>query len=475
MAPRRNRMVGQASACTTGDFMNPVIIVGGGISGLAASYDLRRAGVEHLVIDSAARLGGVIRTQSIEGNTLECGPDSFISQKPAVLQLIGELGMKDDVIGSNDDRRITYIQRNGKLMALPDGLMMMVPTKILPMAVSPLLSWGTKIRMGLEYFRKPSAVARGDRSVAEFINDHYGQEAVDYLAEPLLAGVYGGDPTQLSVGSVLPRFVDLESKYGSLTRGVLAHKAKANAPSGSLFRTLKQGLGELVKKLTPPPASVMLNSVASGLERVGNNRFRVRVNEQWMDARAVILTGPAYQAARLIADLDPALALQLNQIEYGSSAIANLGYKTSRMPKPLVGFGLLVPGKERKRMRACTFVGNKFSFRVAEGWQVIRCFFGGMADGAILGESDEMIRAHAIEELRAILGISVDPDFCEISRWPRSMAQYTVGHGSRIEAIQARMKTLPGVFLAGNGYQGIGLPDCVQMGRAAAKAAIELK
>ena len=454
--------------------MNPVVIVGGGISGLAASYDLRIAQVEHLVIDAKSQLGGVIRTETLEGNTLEFGPDSFISQKPAVLQLIGELGMTEDVIGSNDDRRITYIQRDGKLVAMPDGMMMMVPTKIMPMALSPLLSWTTKLRMGLEYFRKPPATPTADRSVADFIRDHYGQETVDYLAEPLLAGVYGGDPAKLSIASVLPRFVELEARYGSLTRGVLAEKAKAPPSTGSLFRTLKQGLGELIRQLAPPAKSVMLNSIVEAVEPQGK-AYRVRVNGTWIDARAVILTGPAYQAAGLLGGLDPTLAAKLNEIEYGSSVIANLGYKISRMPKPLIGFGLLVPGKERKRMRACTFVGNKFSFRVAEGWQVIRCFFGGMADAAILGESDEAIRCHAIAELKALLGIKVDPDFCSISRWPRSMAQYPVGHGARVDSIEARVKALPGVYLAGNGYHGIGLSDCVQMGRAAAQAVIAVK
>ena len=458
--------------------MRHTVIVGGGISGLAASYDLRKAGVEHVIIESSARFGGVIRTERIEGNTLECGPDSFISQKPAALQLINELGLEDDVIGSNDDRRVTYIQRDGKLVAMPDGMMMMVPTKIVPMALSPLLSWGTKVRMGLEYFRKPPATPQPDRSVADFITDHYGQETLDYLAEPLLSGVYGGDPAKLSVGAVLPRFVDLEAKYGSLTRGILAQKAKAPPPAAtgpiSLFRTLKKGLGELVDQLTPPAAASMLNSTVESVERGSQGGYRVRVSGQWIDTRNVILTGPAHQAAKLVASLDPTLGAQLNAIEYGSSAIANLGYRMSRMPKSLIGFGLLVPGKERKRMRACTFVGNKFAFRVDEGWQVIRCFFGGVADAAILDETDDAIRAQAIAELKEILGISVEPDFCSISRWPRSMAQYTVGHMARVAAIHARLKALPGVFLAGNGYQGIGLPDCIQMGRAAAKAAIDL-
>ena len=354
--------------------------------------------------------------------------------------------------------------------------MMMVPTKIMPMAVSPLLSWGTKIRMGLEYFRKPPAAPLPDRSVADFIGDHYGQESVEYLAEPLLAGVYGGDPAKLSVASVLPRFVELETEYGSLTRGVLAGLRKnPRQPGSSLFRTLKRGLGSLVERLAPPANMCRLNCSVEAVERGSRGGYRVRVSGSWIETDTVILTGPAYQAAKLLDGLDPELAGLLEQIEYGSSAIANLGYRVSHMPKPLMGFGLLVPGKERKRMRACTFVGNKFSFRVADGWQVIRCFFGGVADAAILDESDAEIRAHAIAELKQILGISVDPDFCCIARWPRSMAQYTVGHSVRMEAIQTRLRALRGVFLAGNGYQGIGLPDCTRMGRAAAKSAIDFK
>ena len=454
-----------------------VVIAGGGIAGLSAAYDLRKAGVENLLVETNSQLGGVIRSERIEGNLLECGPDSFISQKPAALELIKEVGLGDDVIGSNDDRRVTYIKKNGRLIPLPDGLMMVVPTKILPMAFSPLLSWGTKIRMGLEYFRKPAATPQPDRSVAEFIRDHYGEETLDYLAEPLLSGVYGGDPGELSIKSVLPRFADLETKYGSLTRGVLAMKAKAPPPpaggNGSLFRTLKSGLGELVDKLEPPAGSVRLNSTVEALERSAAG-YRVRVNGEWLDAKNVILTGPAYQAAKLLGGIDPDLAAKLNAIEYSSSATVNMGYKTSRLPKQLVGFGLLVPRKERKRLLACTFVANKFSYRIADGWQVIRCFFGGAGDSAVLEESDASIEEQAVTEMKDLLGIAVAPDFCSITRWPRSMAQYTVGHSVRNQAIEARVKALPGLFLAGNGYTGIGLPDCVQMGRAAAKSAIAL-
>src|SRR5690349_7732103 len=197
--------------------MPKVIIVGGGISGLSAAWYLSKSGIRPTLIEKDARLGGVIRTDSMHGCTVEGGPDSFLAAKPWAMDLIRELGLADQVIGSNDHLRVTYILKNGKLVPLPDGLMMMVPTKILPLVGTSLLSWGTKIRMGLEYMRRPKG-PQPDRSVYDFLLDHYGEESVDYLAEPLLAGVYGGDPKQMSVNSVLARFVEIERKYDSLTR-----------------------------------------------------------------------------------------------------------------------------------------------------------------------------------------------------------------------------------------------------------------
>ena len=227
--------------------MPRVVIVGGGISGLSAAYYLAKGGVSSTIIESRPRLGGVIQTEQIDGCTIEAGPDSFLSVKPAALDLIRDLGLADDVIGSNDHLRITYVRKGGRLVPLPDGLMMMVPTKILPLVTTSLLSPATKIRMGMELLRAPK-MKGGDESVADFVREHYGQEAVDYLAEPLLSGIYGGDPRELSVTAVLPRFVELAAKYGSLTRGVLASRAQApkTQSPAPLFRTLKGGLGQMV-------------------------------------------------------------------------------------------------------------------------------------------------------------------------------------------------------------------------------------
>ena len=232
--------------------MSDTVIIGGGISGLAAAYYLAKGGAAATIVESRPRLGGVIETVHVEGCTIEAGPDSFLSAKPAALELINELGLADQVIGSNDHLRVTFVRRGGRLTPLPDGLMMMVPTKILPLLGTSLVGWRTKLRMATELLRAPKRAA-GDQSVAEFIEEHYGAEAVDYLAEPLLSGIYGGNPAALSVTSVLPRFVELANRYGSLTRGVLVERARAakarssDTPVAPLFRTLQAVWGRCAK------------------------------------------------------------------------------------------------------------------------------------------------------------------------------------------------------------------------------------
>jgi oxygen-dependent protoporphyrinogen oxidase len=440
--------------------MSRVVIVGGGIAGLSAAYDLTRAGVETIVFEKQPRLGGVIETRRWEGCTIDCGPDSFISAKPEALALIKELGLDGEVIGSNDHQRITYIQKNQKLVALPEGVMMIVPSKIMPMVKSPLLGWATKLRMGLELLRKPGPGT--DRSVAEFVIDHFGQETLDYLAEPLLSGVYGGDPAQLGVEGVLPRFLDMEAKYGSLGRAVMA--AKRPPSTGSLFRSLKGGMSQMVRALSK--GLCVLHETVETIEP----GFRVRAGGAWIDAEHVIIAGPAWSAADALRGIDGELAKKLTEIQYSSSLTLTLIYKESEFDGQRAGFGFLVPKRERRRLAACTFVGTKFPFRAPEDRIVLRCFFGGTGDEAVLNESDEAMVAMAREELRRILGLTATPVFHAISRWPRSMAQYTVGHASRIKEIRDHASRVPGLYLAGNAYEGIGIPDCVRTGRSAAKA-----
>ncbi len=432
-----------------------VVIVGGGITGLSAAYYLNKAGIRATLIERSPRLGGVVQTEREQGCVLETGPDSFLASKPWALDLIREVGLADQVINSNDHLRVTYVVRNGKLVPLPDGMMMMVPTKIIPLVTTRLLSWRAKIRMGLELFRKPGG-RREDRSVADFLLDHYGQEAIDYLAEPLLSGVFGGDPRELSVDSVLTRFVEIEAKFGSLSRGVLATPKPPGG--GSLFRTLKGGLGQLVEKLTPC-ADVVRGEVES------IEPGRVRVNGEWMEADQIFVAAPAWIAAKLLRPVHGELADLLGRIPYNSSLTLSLGYDKATFGPPPRGFGFLIPKVERTHMKACTWVNNKFDFRAAPDKILIRCFFGGEA----LAMSDETVVATAQVELRKFMGLTAEPAFSRVTRWPQSMAQYTVGHAARLAKIEAIVEKLPGLTIGGNGYKGIGVPDCIHSGKQAAQ------
>jgi oxygen-dependent protoporphyrinogen oxidase len=447
--------------------VDQVVIVGGGISGLSAAYDLAKAGAPYTLIEKLPRAGGVIQTTVRDGCVIEGGPDSFLSQKPEALALIKELGLEQLVIGSNDATRVTYILRHGKLVRLPEGFRMIVPTRVWPLLKSPIVGWGTKLGMGLELFRRPATYP--DRSVADFVVDHFGQETLDYIAEPLLSGVYGGNPREMSVNSVLGTFVEMEKKSGSLGRAVLKSRATTGA-GGSLFKTLKGGLSTLTDKLTEGLA--VRQGTAEAVERQGAG-LRVRMNGSWIEASSVILACPAWAAAGIVEPLNGALSGLLGAIPYTSSVTVAMCYDAAKFDGKRAGHGFLIPRVERARMAACTFVGSKFDHRTPADRVLLRCFFGGAGDDAVLNETDETLVAMAREELRAILGLTAEPLFTSASRWPRSMAQYTVGHSARWKEIQARAAGIPGLYLAGNGYTGIGIPDCIRMGRMAAASAVK--
>jgi len=388
----------------------------------------------------------------VEGCTIEAGPDSFLAAKPEATAMIRELGLEGDLIASNDFQRSTYIRKNGRMVRMPDGLMMVVPTKIVPLALTRLFGWGTKIRMGLEFFRRPGP-PQPDRSIAEFIRDHYGQEAVDYLAEPLLTGVYGGDPRNLSVNSVLPRFAELEKRYGSLTRGVLATRPKQGG--GPLFRTLKGGLGQWIDAilLAIRNQCEFRQARAEAVERVPGG-FRIKTGGDCLETENLVLACEAYNAAKL---LNGRLAELLNGIAYSSSVVVALGYDG---PPPMPGFGFLIPQKERRRIVACTWVGTKFPYRAPQGITLARCFLSGE-------DEPDIVAIH--RELKDLAGMRGEPRFHRIFKWPHGMAQYGVGHAQRIAEIQDLAAAVPGLHLAGNAYGGIGIPDCVRSGKNAAE------
>jgi len=465
--------------------MKRVAIIGGGISGLSAAFHLekaRKAGADlsYTLVESGKRLGGSMHSSRVAGCLVEAGPDSFLTEKPWALTLCKELGIDDQIIGSNDSARKTYIVVKNRLIAMPDGLMFMVPTKLVPTALSPLFSWGTKLRMAQELLHPPRPM-QDDETVGELVERHFGPEVVDRLADPLLSGVYGGDANKLSARAVLPRFVEMEEKYGSLSRAMLAahNKMKAMAgkqPARPLFSSLKDGMQQLVDAVTAriDPAALRLNTrVRAVYPEAGRWRVAFEMgSDELFDA--VIVATPANVAGSLLEAVDRDLAEDLQGITYSSSVTLALGYHMDELKHLPPGFGFLVPRSEGRRMLACTFVHNKFPHRAPADKGILRCFLGGARDEVVLNLTDDEIVAKAREELKDIVKLEARPMFERVYRWRGAMAQYESGHLARVARIGKRLQDIPGLELAGNAYRGIGVPDCIREGTDAANAVVQM-
>jgi protoporphyrinogen/coproporphyrinogen III oxidase len=461
--------------------MRRVAIIGSGASGLSAAYSLekaRRQGatLEYTVFESTPKIGGVLVTDRVDDCLVEGGPDSFISEKPWAADLCRELGIGDQLIGSNDPARKTYILIRGKLVAIPDGLMFMVPTRILPAVLSPLFSFGAKLRMAGEWFHPPHK-ANGDETVAELVERHYGKEMVDRLADPLLSGVYGGQASELSVRAVLPRFADMEAKHGSLGRAMLA--ARKNLPAAGksaqrpLFTSLKNGMQQLVDVLVSQlPAACLRTSTAvrSLQRREGNWLVQTAVRTETFDS--VIVAVPSRSAGAILQTVSAGLARELSETRYSSSVTVTLGYGREVLAQLPPGFGFLVPRSEGFRLLACTFVHTKFPHRAPPDRALIRTFLGGSQDEQVLSLSEDEILQLVRQELGRILKLQAEPRFARVYKWPSAMALYGVGHLEKLERIEKLRTELPALALAGNGYRGIGVPDCVRSGRDAASASL---
>jgi oxygen-dependent protoporphyrinogen oxidase len=462
--------------------MTRVAIIGGGISGLSAAFRLeqaRRGGadVRYTLFESSDRLGGVMRTERVEGCLIEAGPDSFLSEKQSAAELCRELGIANQLVGSNDAHRRTYILVKGRLVEMPDGLQFMVPTKLWPTVSTPLFSWATKLRMAREFFAGPHT-SNGDESAAAFVERHFGAEVVDRLADPLLAGVYGGSAERLSVRAVLPRFLDMEARYGSLSRAMLAAMKKRPANGARpIFTSMKDGMQQLVDAVVAQldPDSLRTSARIEALGREGGDWVVLGQDSTAARFDRVIVATPAYIAGGLLRSVEPCLASLLCEINYSSSVTVALGYAAAgfdgRGARREDGFGFLVPRSEGKRLLACTFVHNKFPHRTPEDRLLLRVFLGGSHDPEVLQIPDEEILRTVRVELRQILGLTAEPIFSRVYRWERSMAQYEVGHLERMAEIERLCAGLPGLALAGNAYRGIGVPDCIKSGLDAAAEA----
>jgi len=468
--------------------MKKIVIIGGGIAGLSAAYHIheeifKNIPVECTLLESSEKFGGKISTMRFDGFIVERGPDSFISQKPQAIELCKKLGLEDRLTGTSPDHPNTYVCLKNKLVTMPDGLSLMIPTKFMPFILSPLFSWMGKIRMGMDLFL-PKKKGNDDESLASFVRRRMGEEALEKMAEPMLAGIYASDPNLMSINSTFPMFVQTEQKYRSLILGMLARKRqqmvhRAKIPKGkqpfSLFMTLKNGLDEMVETLVEKATNVVFRSETKVTDlSLTEEGWRLTLNDgSSINTDAVILATPAQISARLVEDTSPKVAGLLNQIRYVSTTTVSIAYKKEGFPHSLDGFGFVVPKTEGKRILACTWTSSKFPKRVPEEYVMLRCFVGGAMREELAELDEDAIATMVREELLDIMGIDCEPVFLKVFKYKKSNVQYQVGHASLIKSIREELQFFPGLFVTGSAYTGIGIPDCIRDGMNTTKEAIE--
>lgn len=450
--------------------MLDVAIVGAGISGLSAAYELQKRGLTACVLESRDRPGGVILTEQIDGFVVDAGPDSLLVQKPAALDLCRELGLAERLF-STKQPRTAYIYRAGVLHPIPEASILGFPTRLWPLAASRLFTTRAKIRMAREVFSRPRTL-REDESIAAFVRRHFGTEAVEYVAEPLLAGIHAGDVDRLSIRAAFPRLVEAEARHGSIIRA-FAGRAGSERGDGA-FRSLPGGIGELVRALVSrlPAGTVRCGGRVHAIELGA----QVRVHQEHhpsIAARTVVLAMPAWAVAPLVEPIDADLANLCHTIPYWSTATVVFAYRREAVTHPMRGTGFVVPRKEGLTVTAGSWVSSKWPQRAPDGRVLLRAFLGGARDPHAVERSDSDLTAAAERDLSAVLGISGQPLFTRVYRWHRASPQQEVGHLKHMADIDERLARWPRLAITGTGLRGVGIPDCVADARATAAALAE--
>jgi oxygen-dependent protoporphyrinogen oxidase len=488
-----------------------VLIVGGGIAGLATAFELHRRGVPFQLLEARARAGGVILSEEVDGYTLDAGPDALLVQKPEGIKLCEELGLGERLVPTKPPR-LAFIQRAGVLHPLPASSVLGIPTRIGPFVRTRLFSWPGKLRMGAEAFVPPRRDG-DDESIGSFMTRRFGREATTFLAEPLLAGIHAGDVNRLSVHALFPRFVEAERTHGSLLRAFRARarqhghgRSVVDTPepsargsgeregardaggggalravdSGAMasdgaFRSLPGGLSEMIRALVDslPASSIRLNTSVRRIVPDGSGRpsssFRAELSTgETLTAPAIVLAAPAYATARLVRELDEHLAGLCDAISYSSTATVLLAFPRAAVAHPLNGSGFVVPQVEANGILAASWMSSKWPHRAPDDHVLLRAFAGGTRDPKALERTDRELVTLAMNALRPILGIAGEPQLTRIYRWERASAQHDVGHLARMATIERSLANHPGLFVTGSGFRGVGIPDCVADGRATA-------
>lgn len=450
--------------------MTDVVIVGGGIAGLAAAWELSSSGVSFVVLERAPRAGGVILSEEIDGFTIDGGPDALLIQKPDGIALCQEIGLGDRLVPTRPPR-LAYIQRGGRLHALPAASVLGIPTRVGPFVRTPLFSWAGKMRMGAEWFVPPRS-DDSDESIGAFMTRRFGREAVTYLAEPLLAGIHAGDVDRLSMQALFPRFVAAERTHGSLLRAFRRRQGGAVSVDGA-FKSLPGGLSEMVRALVRALGEPQVRTATTVTAVTGRGPFQVRTSDgEAIDARAVVLATPAYITSALTRGRDEELGRLSGEIAYASAATVALAFRRDAVEHPLNGSGFVVPRVEHTGILAASWLSSKWPHRAPADRVLLRTFVGGARDPRALERSDAELVALSLEAIGPLLGLRGEPLFSRIYRWERANAQHEVGHLVRIAAIDRALARHPGLFVTGSGFRGVGIPDCVADGRATARQVV---
>ncbi len=471
-----------------------IVIVGGGISGLSTAFFVTEAAKQHqldvtcTVLESGIRWGGKILTNTRSDLIIEGGPDSFLTSKPWALELCRRLGLEHQLISTNAEHNQTFSLRRGVLRELPQGLLAFRPQRIDKLLSSGLLSWWGLLRMGAERFWPKGTSGHKDESLGSFFRRRFGDEAFDYLIEPLVAGIYAGDADELSLAATFPRFRELEQQYGSIIKGMRAVQTqrkgktpgKSSSRSPSLFMTLRNGLGELiqalVQRLTDEGVQLVKNAECGHIlnPTAQGDKFRVTVKDRTMvEADAVVCTTPTYQTARLLRDGQPEIAQLLDEVPYTSTATVSMTYPSEAVAACVRGYGFVVPRKEQRPLLAGTWTSLKWPYRSQEGVTLARCYVGGRGREEILEGNDEQIVSVVRQELQVIVGLTSSPTYVEVHRWNRGMPQYVLGHCDRLDRINALLASCPNLYVSGAGLYGIGIPDCIREGQRTADLLVQ--
>lgn len=472
-----------------------VVIVGAGITGLTAAWAVARARpeAEVLVLEARERAGGNIVTERREGFLLDGGPDSFLRTKPDAIALCKELGLEDELISPRDEARKVYVVHDGGLTPMPGGMALAVPTRIRPMLSTPLLGLGAKLRMLGDFVVRAPETPAEDESIEDFVARRFGRQAAERLASPLLGGIYAGDVSKLSIRATFPQLLALEQKHGSLIRGLLTMQMaqKKQLESGaapsvwqlfrgwladpdhtaqSPFMSLRGGMGSLISALTSRLPRVRTNTPVRAVQARGDAWDVVLEDGERIEASAVILAAPAHAAARMVPD--EKLSTELGAIPYLSTATVFFALDAAQLERPLDGVGFVAP-KGTARILAGTWVSSKWEDRAPAGRVLVRAFLGGAkGDVDVTAQSDAELIEIAKAELSRLMGRFGTPLLSRVFRYHDSNPQPVVGHGARLERIAERLQPLPGIEIAGAAYEGVGIPDCVKQGRAAASRVV---